>query len=173
MGWEAIAIIVAALIGYFSSKKAGASDGEAAAIAAAAGAGAYYVTTKTEWGKSSIKWLDTNWNKLVSNGEVTVTGPDGNPMKLPEGSELVRNADGEIMTDANGVPLVKVKTPDGKGGWFQTITSVTGDVLKTWGGNGTAAVIGAGQLPKIIDKINDNPMPWILGGALLLVLVLR
>lgn len=51
---EAIIAIIMAIIGFFPSKKSGASDGEAAMIAAGAGLGTYYVATETEWGKGAV-----------------------------------------------------------------------------------------------------------------------
>lgn len=129
---EAIIAIVMALISYFGSKKAGASDGEAALIAAGVGAGSYYVATETDWGKGLVSDIK-DWTGLTDAAGEPVLDENGNPIIAPPGAKLV--------LDAEGNPI-----PDNQGGFAWKVVDSTGSVLESWGAAGTAGVIGAGAL---------------------------
>lgn len=151
---EAIIAIIMALISFFTSKKAGASDGEAAAIAGAAGLGTYYVGTQTEWGRNAVSNIES-WLGLTEGGK-PVLNADGKQVKLPKGAEVVRNENGEIARDSNGNVMWK-------------LVDSTGKVLTSWGAAGTMGVIGATGVAT--GKIN----PWwiALGGAAVLIILAR
>lgn len=133
-----LAAIILALLSYFTSKKSGASDKTAMLTAAGVGAGTYYVATQTEWGKENLDWFES---PADTGGKVTsspVTTTGGEPVKNPDGSVI------------------------------GTIVGGTADVLKEWGGTGTAAVIGAGTLA--VSSEWRKYIPWlIVGGGILLL----
>lgn len=143
---EAIIAIIVALISYFGSKKAGADDTKAAAIGLAAGAGTYWVAKETDWGKSTVSDIDKWWDQTFDDGVggKVVDPKTGTEIKGPPGSTLVRNKDGSIARDDAGNPIFELA---GK------FVSAGGEVLKSWGPTGTAAVIGAagvasGKIPQ-------------------------
>lgn len=82
-----ILAIVAALIGYFTSKKSGANDGTAAAVGLAAGAGTYWTATQTDWGKAGVEKIE-GW----------FTHPDGT--KTP--GNLIKGEDGKYRDSITG-----------------------------------------------------------------------
>lgn len=151
----AIAAIIVALISYFSAKKSGASDGQAALVAAGAGAGTYYVATQTEWGKGVIDNIES-WVGLKDEDGNVLTNGDGTAVKAPEGAKpMIDEETGEVMRDENGNVLWK-------------LVDSAGNVLESWGGTGTAAVIGAGAVAT--SDYSDWLLPIGLGvGALLLL----
>jgi hypothetical protein len=125
--------IIMALISYFSQKKSGASNTKALLTAGLVGAGTYYVTHETDWGQANLGQFDG----VPNPGATPVTDAGGTPLQ-----------------DANGLQVL--------GGLGTTAIKTTGDVLKSWGGTGTAAVVGTvalanGSLSKYI--------PWIIGGV--------
>lgn len=148
----AILAIITAIISYFGSKKAGASDGQAALVAAGAGAGAYYVATDTEWGKGVVSQI-SEWVGLKDpNGQVLLDA-NGQPTKAPEGATPVMGADGQPARDPNGNIIWK-------------LVDSAGNVLQSWGPTGTAAVIGAGALASTAD---DFPWLWVGAGGIALL----
>lgn len=140
---EAIIAIIMALVSYFGSKKAGASDGEAALIAAGAGLGTYYVSTQTEWGKGIVDKIE-NWVGITDDDGQPVLEADGTAAKVPEGAEVLKNPDGTPKRDANGNIMWK-------------LVDAAGNVLTSWGPTGTAAVIGAGAAASVVDDY-----PWLI-----------
>lgn len=145
----AIVSIVVALIGFFSAKKAGATSAQAGLVAAAAGAGSYYVATQTDWGKSFFGDADKKMIPLMKDG-VEVKDSNGNKVMVPEGSTVA--VDGNNMT---------VTSPSGDV-WKSTLDAA-GGVLKSWGGTGTAAVIGAGAVAS--SSSLQKYLPWVIGGV--------
>lgn len=156
----AILAVVAALISYFGSKKAGADDATAAAIGLAAGAGTYYVSTQTDWGKSLVSDIDGAWTNLVGKDGEPVVDSDGNVVTAPSGATPVYNQDGSLAKDPDGNPLYTV------GG---QLISTTGDVLKSWGPVGTAAVVGTSN-GTVSNIVEDYGIYILLGlGAFMLL----
>lgn len=144
--WTTIIMIVLSFI--LTRKKTG-STGTALAAAALAGAGTYYATTQTDW-------FDKD-NALTSWPE--------------DSAKLVQAVDseGNPITDADGQPVMvpnKVGTTTGQvgngSGVIGTVVGTTGEVLKSWGGTGTATVIGAGA---VASKVGDVP-PWVMWAGL-------
>lgn len=142
----AIIALIMALVSFFGAKKSGASDGEAALAAAAVGAGTYYVSTETEWGKGLVDDIE-NWVGIKDSNGDPLLNNDGEPVKVPEGAEIVRNPDGTPKTDSNGNVLWK-------------LVDEAGNTLQSWGGVGTAAVIGAGAVA------SDSLPSWVLPAGL-------
>lgn len=139
----AIITLITALISYFGSKKAGASDGEAALIAAGVGAGTYYVGSQTEWGKDLITGVSDKWTDMFGSDGEPVLNNDGTTVKAPPGAVPVVDDSGVVQKDSNGNVLWKV-------------VDSAGNVLESWGPTGTATVIGAGAI-----AADDNLRKWI------------
>lgn len=153
MPWLTIAIM---LISFFLTKKKTGSNTKAALVAGLAGAGSYFVTHETDWGRANLGALD-GVSDVVPAGPKQPGDPDTPPEKGPDGKPVrpVTNG-GKPITGADGSVLGSV----GNG-----IT----DVLTSWGGAGTAAVIGTTAVAT--DSKLKEYLPWILGGvALFLVL---
>lgn len=152
--------IILALLGFFLSKRNGASNTKALLTAGLAGAGSYYVTHETDWGKANLGALDGVEQPLTEplldvNGNV-ITGPTGNPVVGPTvGSAVTTTPTGAIVPVSQGT---------GSG-----VVSTVGDVLKSWGGTGTAAVVGTTAVASS-DNLQKY-IPWILGSALALLLL--
>lgn len=133
------AAIIMMLLSYFLSKKSGASDKQAMLTAAGVGAGTYYVATQTEWGQENLNWFESDAD---SGGTATTTPTQdsaGNTVRTPSGS---------VVTEVVGS---------------------TADVLKSWGGTGTAAVIGTAAMAS--SSSLQKYLPWIAGGILIYLLV--
>lgn len=148
------------LISYFTSKKAGASDSTAAMIAAGAGAGTYYATTQTTWGQDLVSTLDTEWKSLTDKG-VQVKNTDGTNATAPAGAVVKKDGDGNTMYSPTGSVLWELPGQ---------IVKTAGDTLSSWGGVGTAAVVGAGSLAS--DGSSSNLIKWGLA-AIAVILVLK
>jgi len=136
--------ILLALLTFFTSKASGASNTKALVTAGLAGAGSYYVTHETDWGKANLGQLD---GVIITDASANspIVDSNGNPVLDESGTTMV-------------APII-----DGVG------SNIT-DVLKSWGGAGTAAVIGttAAASNGLFSSAN---LPWLLGGiALLLVM---
>lgn len=131
MGWIEIFIMI---LSFILTKNKTGSTTKAAAAAAISGAGAYYVSHNTDWGKANIGDLNDSIDEFVglknADGS-TVKDADGEDIKVPAGATVVRDAAGNVVMAANGQP---------------TILGATADVLKSWGGTGTSAVIGTTAL---------------------------
>lgn len=137
--------IIMALLAFFTSKKANPGNKAAALLAAAAvGGGTYYATHETDWGKANLGQLDG----VVVPGKVTYDA-DGNA--VPEGYTSVVGKNGTSTL----VPI-------------PGFTSVAADVLKSWGGTGTAAVIGTTAVATSSSLQKYLPL-LLIGGALLLL----
>lgn len=150
----AILAIIAAIISYFGAKKSGASDGEAALAAAAVGAGTYYVATQTEWGKGLVDKIE-NWVGVEDSEGSPLLNNEGEPVKVPKGAEVIKNPDGSPKLDENGNVLWK-------------LVDTAGNTLQSWGGVGTAAVIGAGAIAS--DGLPSWALPAGLAVAALVLL---
>lgn len=141
--------IILALLAFFMSKRSGASNTKALLTAGLTGAGSYYVTHETDWGSANLGALDG----VPAAGDAPLLDKDGKAITTPSGAPVT----GPVLTAPAG-------TGTGSG-----IVSTVGDVLKSWGGTGTAAVVGttavasSGSLQKYI--------PWIIGGGVLLLLM--
>lgn len=177
--------LILALISFFVSKKNGASSTEAALTAAAVGAGTYYVTTQTDWGKSTLGGINDSIADLTGTGYVD---PAKDATYTPEQVKPLVGADGKPVLDAAGNPLyepivgsVVPRNPDGSvkvesdGSIVGAlVTGVTG-VLKSWGGAGTAAVIGTTAVATsdsgITGFLKDNAL--LIGGAILAFMLLK
>lgn len=138
--------IIMALLSFFISKKSGASNTKALLTAGLVGAGTYYVSHETDWGKANLGSLD---------GVASST----------TGSLAVLDADGKLVVGATGVPLTAQDTSKGVG-------SNVADVLKSWGGVGTATVVGTTAAAGG-GFFSSKNMPYIIGAGILLALVLK
>lgn len=162
MGWFEIISIIIALIGFFVSKKSGASTTEAALIGAGAGLGTYYVGTQTEWGQDLVASIDAKWDPVVDSSGSPVIYPDGSVVTVPSGATPQRDANGSLVYDATGKVVYTLGTLAGK------TVETAGTVLTSWGPTGTAAVVGTTALATSGDR--KKWLPWIAGGAALLLL---
>lgn len=152
---QIIAAIVVALISYFTAKKSGATSAQAAAIGAAAGAGTYYVATETDWGKSLFANANgADWVVAKDANGNTVTDSQGRTVYVPAGETATVDAKGKVVTN-----------PDGT--WFTKTLDTTKDVLKSWGGAGTAAVIGTTAVAT--SSSPKKYLPWLLIGGVVLL----
>lgn len=132
--------IIVMIISYYMSSKSGKSKGQSAAIAAGAGLASYYVYDQNALGIEAL------------NGQKTGIG-------MPT---LATSADGAASTTpgTGGTP-----STIGLGG----VVGTTGEVLKSWGPTGTAAVIGTTALAT--NSSLQKYLPWLLiGGAALLLM---
>jgi len=169
--------IILALLSYFTAKKSGASNTKAAVIAGAAGLGTYYVASETEWGRSTLGSLNDGIAGVAGFGAIDaagktvpqedvrvlrdgagnpVLGPDGQPLYEKISAPVERSADGSIVKQEDGSVLGSL------------ISGTTG-VLKSWGGTGTAAVIGAGSIAASGGDLKKW-LPWVIGGGVLLLI---
>lgn len=148
--------IIMSLISFFITKNKTGSTSKALAAGALAGIGTYYVTHETDWGKANLGSLDgvVGSVPLVDKNGAAVRDPQGNAISLPAGTTVRYNVDGTVKKDAGGFPLV---------------ISSTADVLKSWGGTGTAAVIGTTAVASS-SKLQKY-LPWILTGGMILLLM--
>lgn len=152
MGWVELFIMI---LSFILTKNKTGSTTKAAAAAAISGAGAYYVSHNTDWGKATIGNLNDSINEFIglknADGS-TVKDADGEEVKVPAGTTVLRDAAGNVVLAPNGQP---------------TILGAAADVLKSWGGTGTAAVIGTTALATSgtgSDFIKKYGM-WIAVGA--------
>lgn len=152
-----IAAIVVALISFFISKKSGASSAQAAAVGAAAGVGSYYVATETEWGKALFSNANGGeWVVAKDSAGNTITDDQGRTVYVPAGEKATVGADGKVAVASDGT-------------WFTKTLDTTKAVLTSWGGAGTAAVIGTTAVATSSGL--QKYLPWLLiGGFTLLIL---
>lgn len=162
MGWFEIISIIISLIGFFVSKKSGASTTEAALIGAGAGLGTYYVGTQTKWGQDLVASIDAKWNPVVGGDGSPVIYPDGSVVTVPAGATPTRDANGSLVYDATGKVVYTM------GSLANQTVKTAGDVLTSWGPTGTAAVIGTTALATSSDL--KKWLPWLAGGAALILL---
>lgn len=152
--------IILALLAFFISKRNGASNTKALLTAGLTGAGSYYVTHETDWGAANLGALDG----VEPMATVPILDTDGNVITGPTGTPVVGPAVGSAVTTTPTGATVPVSQGTGSG-----VVSTVGDVLKSWGGTGTAAVVGTAAVAS-----SDNSrkyIPWIIGGALALLLL--
>lgn len=136
--------ILMALLSFFASKESGASNTKALALAGLAGAGTYAVTHNTDWGAANLGSLD---------GVTSTTSA----------ATVLVGADGQPVLDSHGNPVPAPSIITGLG-------SNVADTLKSWGGVGTAAVVGtaAASSSGLFSSAN---LPWIAGGVALFLLI--
>lgn len=146
-------VIIMMLISYFTSKKSGASSTKSAMIAAGAGAGAYYVGTQTEWGQDLVQSVE-DWFTPTNKDGTPVTDANGNQIYLPAGSSVQYDASGNVVRNADGSILT-------------TTVKTVGDVLSSWGGAGTAAVVGTTALA----TSGSDTRKYLLWGGLALAAI--
>lgn len=154
--------LIMAVVSAFAAKKSGASDAEALAAGAIGGLGTYYVATETEWGKSVIGDLDGTTAEVIDPATgAAVTNEDGSVATAPVGATVVKDEAGNIKYDSLGNAMFSL---GGK------VVSTSGDVLKSWGATGTAAVIGTAALAS-----SGDTKKYLLWGGLALgaFLILR
>jgi len=156
MPWSLILSLLMSALSFFTAKKSGASTAAALTAGAIGGLGTYYVATQTDWGKSVISDLEDGWISLKDNTGTILTNDDGSPVVGPEGSEVVYNPDGTVARDTSGNVITKLIT-------------TTGETLQSWGGAGTAAVIGATALATNEGLLNKVLPFLIIGGAVVLL----
>lgn len=152
--------LIIALLAYLGSKKAGASNTTAALTAVGAGLATHYVTTQTEWGRENLQPINNSISRFfgISSGNVSdgvATDVDGNVVTGPEDHVPVKQPDGSIVW------LPSDLANNGSSFW-----GATSDTLKSWGGIGTAAVIGTASAAS-----GNNNMFWLLIGAGALILL--
>lgn len=176
------ATLIVALISFLLSKKSGASTAQSAMVAGAAGLGTYYATTETDWGKSTlgefnnsiadvtgIGYVDTRTGAAVTGEIVAVTDSDGKPVTDEAGNPLYQKVSAPVVLDAGGKP---VKAADGS--IANALIDGTSGVLKSWGGGGTAAVIGTASVAADEGGVSgfvDKYMPLLLIGGVALLLM--
>lgn len=137
--------IITMLLSFFATKANGASNTKALVTAGLAGAGTYAITHETDWGKANLGSLDGV--DASTAGAARISSEDDQPVK---------DAAGNVIT----VPS------DGKG-------SVVADVLKSWGGVGSAAVLGVGATAAGGGIFSKENLPLLLGGGLILLFLLK
>lgn len=148
--------VIVAILGYFTAKKSGAKTATAAAVGAAAGLGTYYVATQTDWGKSLFADANGSWVKAVDEKGTVITDAEGREVYVPAGEKAIVNGDGKPVVAADGT-------------WFTKTLDTTASILKSWGGAGTAAVIGTATVAS--SSSLDKYLPWLLiGGVALLIM---
>lgn len=166
IGW--IQIILAVLAFFLTKKKTG-DTGKAALAAGATYLATDWVVNDTDWGKENLLPLNESVSSFFGlegtvaikdeeSGVTTVVDPKtGEPVKIPAGYTVVPGPDGAYALKQDSTGLLYA----------------TADVLKTWGGTGTAAVIGTTAAATGTGIFDDIP-PWviwagILGGGYLLL----
>lgn len=158
-----ISLIVGLISAFASKKKEGTSNTKAALIGAAAAAGTYYVATETQFGQSAVSALEETFG-VSSAATVTQTAPDGTSVQ-------VTPAPAVSTVTAPGAPA-RISVPSGSSSSNSTLgamTTATADVLKSWGGVGTAAVIGT-TAAATTSKFSQY-LPWLAGGLLILLIM--
>lgn len=154
-----------ALVAFFLQKKNGASTSKALLGAAVAGAGTYYVATETDWGRANLGAID----KTVDSWFNPETGET-----ITEQSEVtpLLDAEGKQQYDSKGNALYqrpsKPATQKEDGSWVNTLIRGTAGTLQSWGGAGTAAVVGTTAVAT--SSSLQKYLPWIIGGAAIILL---
>lgn len=72
---------------------------------------------------------------------------------------------GAALVNTNGDPVV-----DANGGVVKQVVGGTFDTLKSWGGTGTAAVVGTAAAASS-GLFSSSNLPWFIGAGVLLFLV--
>lgn len=174
--------LIMALISFLTAKKSGKSTTQAAAIAAATGLGTYYVTTQTEWGRSTLGALNDSIADVTGVGHINSKGgrstaTDIEPVKNAAGAQVYDDAGrplyqskaNPVVLDANGRPVTQ-----SDGSIAGALITGAAGVLTSWGPTGTAAVIGttAAVTSKggISGFIEDNAKWLLLGLGVFLIL---
>lgn len=132
--------IIMTLLSFFLQKRDTPEQRrKAALVAAGVGAATYYVSHETEWGRENLGQYD---------GVDFTSGQTGT-----SGGASVPNAAGSSGNSSSiGSDLVKT----------------TGNVLSSWGGTGTAAVIGTSAIAT--NSSLQKWLPYLLIGGAFLVL---
>lgn len=167
MPW--LSIFMALLAWLSADKSTPAARTNALMGAALAGGATYAVTHGTDWGKANLGQFDgvVDPDALIPTTTKTVNGVT---YDVPNGQVLQYDSDGSVILDGNGSPIFATDTtvvPTVENG----LLSTTGEILKSWGGTGTAAVIGTTALATGAAGSVKDLLPWILGGFALFLLV--
>lgn len=139
--------IILGLLAFLSAKSNNPGNKSKALLAGvAAGAGTYAVTHNTDWGSSNLGSLDG----------------------LAAPKEPVLDADGKVVPEG----YTRRVAPDGTVSYVAPpgFVNELGQTLRSWGGTGTAAVLGTAALatsPSTLSKV----LPWALGGLALFLLL--
>lgn len=154
--------IFMALLAWLSSDKSTPEARTKALLGAAVvGGGTYAVTHATDWGQANLGALDG----VAAAGPATkVVTYQGQSYTVPRDQSLATDANGTILTNDDGTPKFAVSADPTAN---QLINGTT-KVLTSWGGTGTAAVIGATALATTSSW--QKYLPWIIGGVALLAL---
>lgn len=139
--WTAL---ILALLSYLLSNPKNSEERKKALLQSAAiGAGTYAVTNYTDWGQANLQPINDSINTSLGFGE-TGTSKDGVTKSTSTAAPGTTNAP--------------------SGGFFDGVF----DVLKSWGGVGTAAVVGTTAVTTTDTK---KWLPWIvIGGVAYFVL---
>jgi hypothetical protein len=154
--------IFMAIMAYLKAKKEGASTTNAALIGAGVGLATHWAVTETEWGQNNLQPINDRLDGWfgIGQGDVdgsgNVTDGSGNPVTVPAGHTAVKQPDGSVVFIPN----------KGTTGLLSGALSTTGNVLESWGPQGTATVIGAATVASKFDEL--LPYGLALGGIWLL-----
>lgn len=158
MNWLTLILM---LLSYFTSSK-GTSEERTNALfkAGLVGVAANYATG-TDWGKANLPGLDAVFSG--GTGKQTVNGVE---YVVPNGATLAKDANGNVILDSEGKPTYITTNADGT----TSLVSTVGEVLKSWGGGGTAAVIGTTAAASGAFGSIEKYLPLILlAGAVFLI----
>lgn len=139
------------LLTFLFSKSKGASTAQAAGIATLAGGATYLLADPS------------NPDNLLGLGQSTGTvGAQKNiPGNTDEGSTVTQGMSDRTSTAGSDASKL-----------LNTAITTTGSTLSSWGGAGTAAVIGTATVANSVDKSTVRKyLPWILGGLGLFLLL--
>lgn len=152
--------LIMTLLSFFLTKAKTGSTSKALLAGAAAGAVTYGVTHHTEWGRENLGTLDgVDFDVDASKA----SGSSANNVQA-------RDADGNPIVDSAGNPVYEKPTVKAarEEAVSPGIVQTVGSVLSSWGGVGTAAVVGAtGAATGSGVFSSDNLMkwlPWAIGG---------
>lgn len=158
MPWLSIIMAIITMVASLLAKPK--NKAQAVALGAMAGLGTYYVSHNTEWGQEMLGSLDgVVVDQSVASGDIQADGS----IRLPDGTIVQRQvlADGSYSTIAKVGATAAAPSGSSTTGW---------DVLKSWGGTGTAAVVGTTGLVAQPDSFSKY-IPYALGVGLFFLLL--
>lgn len=141
MPWLSILIAIVTAVASLLAKPK--KKGQAVALGALAGLGTYYVSHETSIGQEYLGSLD---------GVIPTPSAGSDAVSLPDGSVSTSATPGSTSAPATGVST---------NGW---------DVLKQWGGQGTAAVLGTGIAGVGLATSTTDWSKWLLAAGALFLL---
>lgn len=158
--------LIMILLSFFTAKKNGASTSKALLGAAVVGAGTYYATTQTDWGRSSLGAIDSTIDGWVNptTGARTVDPKAVRPILDSEGNQ-VYGGNGQPLYELISSPAVKGQD----GSFANSLVQGASGVLSSWGGAGTAAVIGTTAVATSSNL--SKYLPYLLLGGVALLLM--